>query len=174
MLEHITGLVIFAYSRAEKPEETGFANDQADGCRGYPDFGTFLHTEGHDTQRFQWPRRTWNGQAGRFDTHVVRTRRPTANANTPADLGKAVVRGPTRHGVIQIVCPGEHLWLDFLAVPLHQDVHQTIAKDGGLEDTAVEEHMRHWRGVIVRAMQAEEMCQVSGHSDVRLVGQPEL
>src|SRR5215510_10047099 len=115
MLEHITGLVIFAYSRAEKPEETGFANDQADGCRGYPDFGAFLHAEGHDTQRFQWPRRTWNGQASRFDAHVVRTRRSTTNANPPAGLGKAVVRRPTRHGVLQIGGAVEHLWPGLLA-----------------------------------------------------------
>src|SRR5262245_14428027 len=104
MLEHITRLVVFAYSRAEKTEETGFANDQANGGRGHPDFSSFLHAEGHDTQRFEWTRRPWNGQAGRFDAHVVRTRCPTTNANTPASLGKAVVRSPTRHGVVQIVC----------------------------------------------------------------------
>src|SRR5215510_13913467 len=109
MLEHITRLVVFAYRRTEKPKETGFANDQADGCRGHPDFGTFLHAEGHDTQRLQGSRRAWNGQAGRFDAHVVRTRRPTTNANTPAGLGKAVVRSPTCHGVIQIICTSEHL-----------------------------------------------------------------
>src|SRR4029453_16043300 len=130
--------------------------------------------EGHNTQRFQWPRRAWNGQASRFDAHVVRTRRPTTNANTPAGLGKAVVRSPTRHGVIQIGGAGEHLWLSLLAVPLHQGVHQTIAKGGGLENAAVKEHVRHPRYVSVRPMLAEEMCQVSGHSDVRLVGQPEL
>ena len=59
-------------------------------------------------------------------------------------------------------------------MPLHQDIHQAIAKNGGLEDAAVEEHVRHRRRVSVRAMQAEEMCQVPGHGDVRLVGQPEL
>src|SRR3989442_2848235 len=138
MLEHIARLVVLAYSRAKKPEETGFAYDQPDGCRGYPDFGTFLHAEGHDTQRFQWPRRAWNGQAGRFDAHIVRTRRPPTNANTPAGLGKAVVRGSTRHGVIQIGCTGEHLWLGFLAVPSSQDIHETIAKEGSFEDPAAE------------------------------------
>src|SRR5919204_7046969 len=120
MLEHITGLVVFADSRAEKSEDTGFTNDQPDGCRRHPDFSTFLHAEGHDTQRFQWPRRTWDRQAGRFDAHVVRTRRPATNANTPAGLGKAVIRSPTRHGVIQIGGTGEYLWLGFLAVPLPQ------------------------------------------------------
>src|SRR5262245_34784828 len=116
MLEHITGLIVFAHRRAEKPEETGFTNDQANGCRGHPDFGAFLHTEGHDAQRFELSRRAWNGQAGRFDAHVIRTRRPTTNANTPAGLGKAVVRSPTRHSVFQIVCTSEHLWLGVLAV----------------------------------------------------------
>src|SRR5262245_22807288 len=104
MLEYITWFVVFADGRAEKPEETGFTHHQPDGGRGHPAFGTFLHAKGYDTQRFQWPRRAWNGQAGRFDAHVIRARRPPTNANTPAGLGKAIGRGPTRHGVIQIGC----------------------------------------------------------------------
>jgi len=79
----------------------------------------------------------------------------------------------TRHGVIQIGCTASTCgWL--LSVPLSQDIHETIAKEGSFEDPAAEEHMRHSRWLIVAPCRLRNCGQVSGHGDVRLVGQPEL
>jgi len=94
------------------------------------------------------------------------------NANTPAGLGKAVVRGSTRHGVIQIAAPASTCG-GFCAVPLSQDIHETIAKEGSFEDPALKTHAS--LALVDRPRHAlRNWCQVSGHGDVRLVGQPEL
>src|SRR5262249_41318931 len=138
-VEDLPDLIRLARRRAQKAKLDGLTDDQSELLAGDLRFGAFLHAERDDAQRAN--RRSFAGDGRRrgLDPDVVAARGPSANTDTAAALGRSEVCSASCDGEIEVGFLEHHRCA---IAPATEDVEQTATEGDGVEDAAVEEHVR--------------------------------